>query len=101
MVLQHSANYSINFKLGVWRQTDKSHAVACRVSLRSLFVEKPNNKVHSNNPYTLNELEHICETITSITVSKLKLVPINLFDRPQVYEQKGHILYIYYDGKFF
>jgi hypothetical protein len=34
------------------------------------------NKVYSNNPHSLDELKHICETITSIDVSKLKLASV-------------------------
>jgi hypothetical protein len=32
------------------------------------------NKVYSNNPHTMDELKNICEIITSIKVSELKLV---------------------------
>jgi hypothetical protein len=64
-------------------------------------VGKYTNNVYSNNP-TLDEFGHIiCETITSIKVSKLKLVTNDLFDRLQAYEQKRNILSTYCDGDFF
>jgi hypothetical protein len=42
------------------------------------------NKVYSNTPNTMDELKHICETITSVEVSELKLVSNNLFQRLEV-----------------
>jgi hypothetical protein len=56
------------------------------------------SEVYSNNPHTFDELKHnICETITSIKVSKLKLVSILSKDLKLAYKQKGDILSIYCD----
>jgi hypothetical protein len=45
-----------------------------------LFVGKSKAKEYSNNPHTLDKLEHnIWETITYIKIGDLKLVSINLF----------------------
>jgi hypothetical protein len=58
-------------------------------------------KGHQNNPHTLNELRHsICETITSVEVSRLKLASIKISRHLQFdFEQKRDILIIYYAGK--
>jgi hypothetical protein len=54
------------------------------------------------NPHTLVELkQNICETISSIEVSELKLVSIYSRDLKRVYEQKGDILSIYCDVESF
>jgi hypothetical protein len=48
-------------------------------------VGKPKNKEYSNNPDTLDELQHnIYETITPIEVSELKVMSNNLFMRFEV-----------------
>jgi hypothetical protein len=59
------------------------------------------NKVYSNNPHALDELKHICETITPTDVSKLKLGSVFSRGLKFVQEQKGGILAIYSNGEFF
>jgi hypothetical protein len=46
----------------------------------------PRKEAHSNNPHTLYELKHnICETVTSVEVSKLLIcVILFFFKRPEV-----------------
>jgi hypothetical protein len=54
-------------------------------SLWSLSVEERKNKVYSNTPHTLDELQHnICDTVTSVEVIELKLVSNNLFKRFEI-----------------
>jgi hypothetical protein len=80
----HTAIYSINvlnevfedrlISCGLWlaRSPDLN---PCDIYLRGNLKDT----VYSNNPHTLDELKQsICETITSVEVSELKLVSNNL-----------------------
>jgi hypothetical protein len=74
MVTQHT------LLIGVLKEVfedwlDKSQTVAWKTSrLKSLILSVGNlkNKVHPNNPHTLDELKHTCESIPSIRISELE-----------------------------
>jgi hypothetical protein len=75
----HSANYSMN----VLNEVSEDSLIGQRLwPARSpglnpcdfyLWGNLKNN-MHSSNPHTSDELTHICDTITSIKVSELKLI---------------------------
>jgi hypothetical protein len=69
----------------------------------SSSVVERKNKVYSNNAHTLDELQHnICDTVTSVEVIELKLVPNNLFKRFEFcLRRDGRLLNIFYHGPFF
>jgi hypothetical protein len=60
-------------------------------------------KVYSHNSYTFDELYHsICETVTSVKVSKLELVSNNLVRRLEaVLRAEESTLSIFSDSEFF
>lgn len=99
----HMANYSIN----VLNDLSKDRPISCRVcparcpDLNPCDVylwKNPEDKMCSNNLHTLDELKYICETVTVIRVSEIKVILESLFKRPEIcLRAGGRHLTIYYN----
>jgi hypothetical protein len=97
------ANYSIN----VLNDLSKDRPISCRVcparcpDLNPCDVylwKNPEDKMCSNNLHTLDELKYICETVTVIRVSEIKVILESLFKRPEIcLRAGGRHLTIYYN----
>jgi hypothetical protein len=87
IVLQHTATYSISVLNEVCEDRLISRelwpAMSPDLNISDFYLwGNVKDKVYSNNPHTLVELKQsIRETISSIEVSELKLVPNNIFKR--------------------
>jgi hypothetical protein len=97
------ANYSIN----VLNEPSKDRLISCKVwparcsdlnPCDIYLCENPEDKMYSNNLHTLDKFKYICETVTVIKVSEIKVMSESLFKRSEVClrADRRH-LSIYYD----